>query len=256
MIESLKNSWSVVVRNWVVYRKDFVANVSPVVADPTLILVSLGLGLGSFVQQVDGRTYMAFLAPGLVASTALFTSFFETSYGFYIRMTYESVFKAMLTTPMTAREIILGEYIWNFFKGTLMASGVTIFLLAFGLVPSFWMVFPAALLGGLIALPCAALGLLASSFVRNINQFQTVYSFIIAPIFYLSGVFFPLSPMPKLFQMIVQFSPFTHGVALMQKLFWNELSLAAILWHGGVLLAFSLILGLWSAKRLRAILVT
>ncbi|HVJ64508.1 MAG TPA: ABC transporter permease [Bdellovibrionota bacterium] len=256
MTENLKNCWSVVTRNWTVYRKDFIANISPTVADPSLILISLGLGLGGFVQQVEGRSYMAFLAPGLVASTALFTSFFESSYGFYIRMTFESVFKAMLTTPITAGQIILGEYIWNFLKGAMMASGVTLFLLCFGLAPAWWSVFPAALLGGVIALPCAALGLLASSFVRNINQFQTVYSFLIAPIFYLSGVFFPLTPMPEAFRWAVLISPFTHGVRLMQQLFWHQLSWESVIVHGGALVAFSLALGLWSAKRLKAQLVT
>jgi lipooligosaccharide transport system permease protein len=256
MTNLFRNSWSVVIRNWAVYRKDFIANISPTVADPSLILVSLGLGLGSFVQNVGGRSYMEFLAPGLVASTALFTSFFESSYGFYVRMTFENVFKAMLTTPIGPREIVLGEFIWNFLKGALMAFGVALFLLALGLAPSVLSLFGAALLGGIIAIPCAALGLLASSFVKNINQFQSVYSFIIAPMFYLSGIFFPIDPMPPTFQLVVQISPFTHGVHLMQLLFWKQLSLEAILIHGGILVGFSLSLGLWASHRIRNKLIT
>ncbi len=256
MINIFRNSWSVVIRNWAVYRKDFIANISPTVADPSLILLSLGLGLGSFVQNVGGRSYMEFLAPGLVASTALFTSFFESSYGFYVRMTFENVFKAMLTTPIGPREVVLGEFMWNFLKGSLMAFGVALFLLAFGLAPSVLSLFGAALLGGVIAIPCAAMGLLASSYVKNINQFQSVYSFIIAPMFYLSGIFFPIGPMPHAFQLAVQISPFTHGVHLMQLLFWQQLSLEALVIHGGILLAFSLSLGLWANHRIRVKLVT
>jgi len=82
MIETLSLAWSIVVRNWTVYKKDFLANISPTIADPSLIMVSLGLGLGPLVQSVGGRSYLEFLAPGLLASTALFTSFFESSYGF------------------------------------------------------------------------------------------------------------------------------------------------------------------------------
>lgn len=256
MTKSIQNAWSVVVRNWAVYRKDFFANISPSIADPSLILLSLGLGLGAFVQQVQGHSYMGYLAPGLAASTSLFTSFFESSYGFHVRMTYESVFKAMLTSPISAGDIVLGEFIWNFLKGALMAASVTLFLLCFGLAPSFLSVLWAAIIGGCIAIPCAALGLLSCSFVNNINQFQTVYSFLISPMFYLSGIFFPLSPLSKTFQNIVALSPFTHGVRLMQMMFWQELTLSKILWHGGALLFFSIILGLWSNRRIQHMLIT
>jgi lipooligosaccharide transport system permease protein len=255
MIESLRLSLSIVFRNWTVYRKDFLANISPTIADPSLIMVSLGLGLGPLVQNVNGQSYLEFLAPGLLASTALFTSFFESSYGFYVRMTYESVFKAMLTTPIGAREIVIGEFIWNFLKGALMALGVGIFLSFFGLAPGPLGLLAAAGLGGLIALPCAAMGLLASSYVRNINQFQTVYSFLIAPIYFLSGTFFPLEPMPKVLQTIIQFSPFTHGVKLMQLLFRNEMTVSSLSFHGGVLVAFTVLLGLWSGRQIQKKLI-
>src|SRR5688500_17016859 len=100
MTETFKLSWHVVRRNWVVYRKDFLANISPSVADPMFLLLSLGIGLGPFIKEIDGLTYSQFLGAGLIATTALFTSFFESSYGFYIRLTFENVFTAMLTTPI------------------------------------------------------------------------------------------------------------------------------------------------------------
>ncbi len=256
MIESLQLSWAIVVRNWTVYRKDFVANISPTVADPSLIMISLGLGLGPFIQEVEGRSYLAFLAPGLLAATALFTSFFEASYGFYVRMTYESVFKAMLTTPIGTREVVIGEFIWNFLKGAFMALGVGIFLLPFGLAPQPLLLPVAAILGGLIAMPLTGIGLLSTTYVKNINQFQSVYSFIIAPIYFLSGLFFPIDPMPRAFQILVQLSPFTHGVRLMQLLFWDQMTWAAVLYHGGILFAFSIALGIWANLRIRAQLIT
>src|SRR5687767_5827475 len=106
---TLQLAWHVVVRNWTVYRKDFLANISPTLADPALVLASLGMGLSPFIGQIDGHSYAQFLAPGMVATTALFTAFFECSYGFYVRMTFEAVFKAMLTTPIGVREIVIGE---------------------------------------------------------------------------------------------------------------------------------------------------
>ena len=76
-------------------------------------------------------------------------------------------------------------------------------------------------IGGLLAVPCGAIGLLAAAHVRNINQFQTVYSFLIAPIYFLSGVFFPLTDRPIL-GVLVHFSPFYHGVRLLQMAAWGR----------------------------------
>src|SRR3954447_16364100 len=225
-------AWHVVVRNWTVYRKDFLANISPTLADPALMMTALGIGLSPFIGQIHGLSYAQYLAPGMVATTALFTAFFECSYGFYVRMTFESVFKAMLTTPIGVREAVMGEFLWVFIRAALMAAGGGLVLVLMGLLrnPAAALLFP--LIGGMTAVPCGAIGLLAASRVRNINQFQTVYSFLIAPIYYLSGVFFPLGDRPVL-GVIVQFSPFYHGVRLLQIGGWNVGSAGEVLYHAG-----------------------
>ncbi len=241
VIPNLRLSWQVVVRNWTVYRKDFLANISPTLADPALILASLGMGLSGFVGRIDGMSYAGFLAPGMIATTALFTAFFESSYGFYVRMTFESVFKAMLTTPIGVNEVVTGEFMWVFVRAALMGLGVAVVLLALGLLPNPLAILICPFIAGFLALPCAAIGLLASAWVRNINQFQTVYSFLIAPIFYLSGVFFPI-PSGSAFGHIVQFSPFYHGVKLIQFTVWGQARWDAVLWHGCLLAGFALLL--------------
>jgi lipooligosaccharide transport system permease protein len=242
---TLRLAWHVSVRNWVVYRKDFIANISPTLADPALVLASLGVGLSPFIGHIGGHSYAQFLAPGMVATTALFTAFFECSYGFYIRMTYESVFKAMLTTAIGVVDIVIGEFIWLAIRAGLMAIGVALVLLALGLVPNptGTLLFP--IIGALLALPCGAIGLLSAAWVRNINQFQSVYSFLIAPIFYLSGVFFPLGNNFWL-GLAVQFSPFYHGVRLMQMSSWGEWNWPEVALHLAALIAFTIVLG-WLA---------
>ena len=252
---SLRLAWQVVVRNWVVYRKDFLANISPTLADPALMMTALGVGLSPFIGQIDGHSYAQFLAPGMVATTALFTAFFECSYGFYVRMTFESVFKAMLTTPVGVREIVLGEFFWVFIRAALMAAGVGLVLAVMGLLPNVWAIFLFPWIGGLLAVPCGAIGLLSASFVRNINQFQTVYSFVIAPIYFLSGVFFPLTDRPIL-GLIVQFSPFYHGVRLIQMTAWGRGSVTEVLLHLAALFLFTAVLGGWTFKMIRQKLTT
>jgi lipooligosaccharide transport system permease protein len=251
MTESLFLSFNIVRRNWTVYKKDLIANISPTVADPMLILFSLGMGLGAFVTDIHGKTYAQFLAPGLTVATALFTSFFESSYGFYVRMTFENVFKAMLTTPIGVREIVLGEFIWVGLKGAVMSLGVTLVLIVFGLMNRWELFFLMAPVGALVAIPCGGLGLLATSYVRNINQFQTVYSFLIAPLYFLSGAFFPMDQMHPVLQWANWFFPLYHGVALAQSVFWNRDILHAFAVNGSYLALLGTVLGLVSYYRIR-----
>lgn len=242
MLESLQLCFHITLRNWTVYKKDLIANISPTVADPALIMLSLGLGLGSYLTNVEGMSYMHYLAPGLTVATALFTSFFESSYSFYVRMNYENVFKAMLATPIGVKEIVLGEMIWVGLKGAIMAVGVGIVLALFGLMTNSWLIPLLSLVGFLVAVPCGAIGLLATALVRNINQFQTVYSFIIAPLYFLSGIFFPIGQMNPYVRIVAEFFPLIHGVRLAQAIFWNREILQTFCTSGGILILQSAIL--------------
>lgn len=242
MISFFKMSFSLVARNWLVYRKDFIANISPTIADPALTMLALGVGLGSYVQTVEGISYQQFLAPGLAVATALFTSFFESSYGFYVRMTYENIFKAMLTTPIGVHEIFWGEVFWVGLKGSVMVLGVTLVLCCLGLFENLYNLPLIILVGFFVAIPCGALGLIATALVHNINQFQTVYSFIIAPLYFLSGIFYPINQMNTVLKVIMSFFPLIHGVGLAQAVFWNKNILDAFLYHGPVLVFQSAVL--------------
>ena len=230
-------------RNWTVYKKDFIANISPTFADPLFFILSLGLGLGAYIHDLSGKTYLQFLAPGLAVSTALMTSFFETSYGFYVRMTFENVYKAMLTTPINPREVILGEFIWVALKGALMCLGVSLIFVCFGLVKNLALLPLVLWIGALVALGCGSLGLLASAYVKNINQFQSVYSFFISPLFFFSGIFFPIEQMPEAARTIAYFFPLAHGVKISQAVYWDENVGHALLFHSSAMIAQILVLG-------------
>jgi lipooligosaccharide transport system permease protein len=232
----------IVMRNWIVYRKNFVSNISPTVADPAFTMIALGVGLGAYVQAVDGMTYRQFLAPGLTIATALFTSFFESSYGFYVRMTYENIFKAMLTTPISVREVFWGELLWVGLKGAAMTLGVSIVLFFFGLLDHLSLLPLMIIVGFLVAIPCGALGLIATALVNNINQFQTVYSFLIAPLYFLSGIFYPITEMNSALKVFISFFPLIHGVRMAQAVFWNQDLISTFLIHGSIVLAQSAVL--------------
>lgn len=249
MTESIKLCFHITRRNWTVYNKDFLANISPTLADPAFYILSLGLGLGTYVANIAGHSYVEFMAPGMTVTTALFTSFFETSYGFYVRMTYENIYKAMLTTPIGVKEIVIGEFIWVSLKGAAMALGVSIVLALFGLMKAPLLILLMPLVGFLLALPCGAMGLVASALVRNINQFQTVYSFMIAPMFFFSGVFFPIEQSPLWVQYVCYAFPIAHAVNLAQAVFWNQNLLHAFALHGSVLMLQSFIFCIIAYKK-------
>jgi lipooligosaccharide transport system permease protein len=249
MINFLNRCLSIISRNWLVYRKDFIANISPTIADPAFTMLALGVGLGSYVQTLDGLSYKQFLAPGLTVATALFTSFFESSYGFYVRLTYENIFKAMLTTPIGTREIFWGEVLWVGLKGAAMALGVTLVLCGFGMMENMANLPLIIFVGFLVAIPCGALGLIATALVHNINQFQTVYSFIIAPLYFLSGIFYPISQMNLVLKCFISFFPLIHGVALAQAVFWDKNIGSTFLFHGTILVFQSSLL-CWIAYKL------
>jgi len=253
MLKTLQLSLRVTNRNWSVYKKSFWSNIAPTFSDPMFFIFSIGLGLGAYVSNLKGMSYVSFLAPGLAVSTALFTAFFETSYNFYIRYTYEGIYKAMLTTPIGVKEIIFGELIWVTLKGAGMTFGVAAVLCLFGYVNPQWLIL-ILLVGGLVGHACGCLGFIATSLVKNINQFQSIYALMISPMFFFSGIFFPISDLPTPLQDLAQLSPLYHGVKLAQSLLWNRISIDQMMVHVAMLIIFSLISCWFAYKRIFAML--
>jgi lipooligosaccharide transport system permease protein len=189
------------------------------------------------------------MAPGISAMTAFFTSFFEGSYGFYVRLTYENIYKALMTTPVGPREILLGEMLWLGLKSAIMATAVSLVLVVLGISkPHYLYLIP--LMGFLIGTSCGSIGLLSCTFVQNINQFQSVYAWIISPMFFVSGMFVPTSVMPDIIKKVIWISPFYHGVQLAQGILWAENVGPVLLVHGGLLLVISMALTFWMWRRI------
>lgn len=248
-LSSVRLSILVSVRHFRIFKRNFLSNISPTLVDPFLYVLVFGAWLGTKVQPFHGRTYLEFMAPGIVAMTALFTSFFEGSYGFYVRLQFENVFKALMTTPVGPREILQGELIWLGTKAAIMAFFVSIVLALLGVcsVKFLWMV---PILGAMIGVSCGSIGLLACTFISNINQFQSIYAWVISPMFFVSGMFVPISAMPEIFQQLIWISPFFHAVQLAQSTLWATNIFSAWLIHGSVLLGMSCGLAYWMWRRI------
>ncbi len=105
-----------------------------------------------------------------------------------------------------------------------------------------WLIPTLSIVGLLVAIPCGAMGLLARARIRNINQFQTIYSFVIAPLYFLSGIFFPIDQMSVPVRFVAEFFPLIHGVRLAQSLFWQKGIAETFPYSGTILVIQSTIL--------------
>lgn len=171
----------------------------------------MGFGLGAFVPDIHGQPYIKFIAPGIIASSAMFAAVYECTYGTYIRMTYQKTFDAILATPINLNDLVAGELVWGATKSLIFGATITIVITLFGLVESWLIIFslPVVFLSGLIF---AELSLIFCAIVPGIDSFSYFYTLFMTPLFLFSGIFFPLDAMPSAVQYLASFTPLYHLV--------------------------------------------
>ncbi len=203
-------------RNVRIYRKTWLVLLSGLF-EPLFYLLGIGFGLGALVGTLPGPngepiTYQQFVAPGLLAAAAMNGAIFEATFNFFFKLRYAKTYDSILSTPLGVADVALGEVTWALIRGTLYATGFMIVALALGLVlsPTAILAVPVALL---IGFAFGAVGMAATSFMRNFQDFDLV-QLIVLPMFLLSGTFYPVSTYPPLLQFIVELTPLYHGVAL------------------------------------------
>src|SRR3989304_9337465 len=108
---NIKRAFRVWQRHFSVYTKLYKSSIVLNFVEPTLYLIALGLGLGAFVEEINGVPYINFIAPGIIASSSMFAATFECTYGTYVRMTYQKTFDAILATPVNIADLVAGGII-------------------------------------------------------------------------------------------------------------------------------------------------
>jgi lipooligosaccharide transport system permease protein len=206
------------------YRRTFRASIFSSFLSPVLFLASMGIGLGMYVNQspsataaLGGLTYLQFLAPGLLAATAMQSAAFESTFPIMAGLEWQKVFHAMYATPIRPRDIVLGNLTWIAIRLTSISAIFVIVMTLFGAAasPLILLAIPAAVLTGMaFATPIAAF----SATQRTPEKFNAVFRFGITPLFLFSGTFFPISNLPPLIQPIAWLSPLWHGVELSRAL--------------------------------------
>jgi lipooligosaccharide transport system permease protein len=213
--------------------KTYRVNFIPPLVEPLFYLVGLGFGLGGFVQPQEGLPYIVFIAPALVATSMMFSSFFECTYGSFVRMYYQKTFDAIIATPLSLEEVIAGELLWGATKSLINSTIVLVVIFALGLISSpFALLIPA--LSFLVGLLFSALAMCFTAIVPNIDSLNYPSFLFITPMFILSGTFFSIATFPVELQAVANvFFPLFHAVELTRAMTIGRLSpilLLNLLW--------------------------
>jgi lipooligosaccharide transport system permease protein len=219
----LKRAFRVWQRHLTVYTKLYKSSIALNFVEPVLYLAALGLGLGAFVQQINGVPYIQFIAPGIIASSSMFAAIYECTYGTYVRMTYQKTFDAILATPVNIDDLVAGELLWGATKSLLYGTIIIIVISLFGLVDSAFIVLavPALFITGLIF---AEISVIFTAVVPGIDSFNYFYTLLMTPMFLFSGIFFPLDNLSPVVTKIAFFTPLYHLVNICRALASGSLS--------------------------------
>jgi len=225
------------------------------VINPTLYLVSIGIGVGSLIDAnkgVNGVSYLTFLAPALLASAAIQGSSDEVIFPTMAGFKWERTFFGMRSTPITARQISLGLFIAAMARTSISVVIYWIALYYFGALdsPTAWLAMPAALFAG--AAMAAVMLALAGKIEKEDFFFTIVGRFIMIPMFLFSGTFYPLSQMPVFLQFFGWLSPLWHATEIGRFLTYDyPISGSMLLMHFSVLAAM-IFFGLTASFRIFA----
>ncbi len=211
--------YSVWWRHFQVYRRTWLVNFLPPISEPIVYLVAFGYGFSPLVGQVEylGQTipYVQFLAPGMIAVGVLFQSFFEAAFGTFIRLRFQKTWQALLTAPLSFRDVFMGDWLWAATRGMIAGSLTAAVAIVAGLYPISGLIFalPVMLLGCLLF---SAFGLWMAGFFNTVDQLNVPIFLVIIPMFTLCGTYFPRETLPPVLERIAALLPISALVDLLR----------------------------------------
>ena len=225
------------------YKRTWKSSIATSFLIPILYLAAMGIALGSLIDKhshgVGGVSYLAYLAPGLLAGTSMQIGTNDMMYPVLGAIKWMRTYLAMLAGPLSVYDVLIGHLAWVATRIAIVVSIYLAVMAAFGTIFSFWAILalPVAVLTGM------AFGAPMAAFAATLDKdsgFSTLYRFVIIPLFLFSGIFFPISQLPLVLQVVAYISPLFHGVSLCRDLTlgtvrpWPDLGHAAYLclWVG------------------------
>jgi lipooligosaccharide transport system permease protein len=251
---SLPHALAVCRRNASMYRRTWKLNILPNFFEPLFYLWSIGLGVGAYITGMGGMSYVQFLAPGLVCASAMNGASYEATYNVYVRLHYEKMYAAMLTTPVEPDDILLGELLWALVRAGIYGGCFLVVTLAFGLAS------PLAVLRTLPIIPLcgllfAAIGLAFTLRVPSMDLFSFYFTLFLTPLFLFSDIFFPIAErFSGGFLLVAEALPLLHPVRLARSAFYGlspSVSPALLVWDVAYCLGLSALLLAYARRHIR-----
>ncbi|MCI4625691.1 MAG: ABC transporter permease [Candidatus Magnetoovum sp. WYHC-5] len=212
---------------------------------PLLYLIAFGWGFGSHVQVGD-IAYTSFLIPGLITMASLNQSF-GINGEINISRFYFHTFDEYLIAPVSTYEIVLGEVIYGMMRGFLGAFIVFMYALIFNVKINFSLLFIIAIV--LHTFMFSSLGVALAMFVRDHASQQSLNTFVITPMIFLCGTFFPIEKLPVIFKAIIHLLPLTYSTSLIRSTLTGT---HLYYWHFLMLIVFCAVfftLAIYSLKK-------
>jgi lipooligosaccharide transport system permease protein len=206
-------------RNITVYRRGWIFLLSGFF-EPFFYLLSIGIGLNELVGPLPlgGQLvpFTAFVAPGLLASSAMNGAMFDATFNIFFKLKIAKTYDAILSTPLGVDDVAVGELAWALMRATLYSAAFLCVMAGLGYILTPWAVLclPGAVL---ISFAFAAAGMAATTYMRSWQDFDFV-SLITLPLFLFSATFYPITVYPTWLQVVVRCTPLYQGVALLRSL--------------------------------------
>ncbi|HEY8168473.1 MAG TPA: ABC transporter permease [Candidatus Limnocylindrales bacterium] len=240
-----------------VYRRTWRGSIFTSFLNPVLFMIAMGFGVGSLIGPGGGAgvvipaglTYLAFIAPGLMAGGAMQTATFESSFPISARIMWWRNYEAMLATPLRTWDLLVGEFGWIGFRLLTTATAFLIVMFIFGIPsgPLAILAIPAAMLTGFAFSPIM-ISIAARITGDPAATYSMIFRFVIMPLFLFSGTFFPIERLPEVLQVVAWVTPLYNGVALTRDLVLGLADPLISLAHLAILLVYASI-GLYLARR-------
>jgi len=208
----------IVERNATVHRRTWLILVSGFF-EPLFYLAFFVYPLGDVIGEIalDEQTleYAAFVAPALLAASAMNGAYYDATNVFW-KLRYAKVYDAMLSTPISPRDVALGETLYAVLRAVLYSAAFLNIILVLGLVDSWWgiAILPACLV---IGFGFAGAGIAAMTWMRSWQDFDLI-QLVMLPMFLFATTFFPLSVYPEAIEWVIQALPLYHGIELVRSL--------------------------------------
>jgi len=204
-------------RNVEVHLRLWKMNLIAPVIEPVFSVLAFGWGLGALVAgRVAGISYLSFVGAGILGLTVLMRAMFETTYAAYFRMVYQSIYDAILATPVDAESLAFSEILWAVTHALIDTLIIMIVLVVFGAATSPWAVLaPLPLLVGSVFV--AGFSLAITAHVHDIDAFN-IYLAAFFTVMLICGCWFPVNLLPAWLRVVAWAVPLTESIDLTRAL--------------------------------------